>query len=58
MSSVVAQALLCTLLCAAFSLSLPGMLMTASSGKSSLLRAGFRTGNCCRCRVAEEGLHL
>jgi hypothetical protein len=31
------------------------MPMTASSGKSRLLRAGFRTGTRRRRRVAEEG---
>jgi hypothetical protein len=39
-------------------LSLPAMPMTAISGKSRLLRAGFRTGTRRRRRVAKEGFHL
>jgi hypothetical protein len=56
----VAQAFLCNLLCASFSLSLslPTMPMTASSGKSRLIRVGFCTGTRHRCKVIEEGLHL
>jgi hypothetical protein len=57
--SDVAQALLCNFLCAGSSSSLllvePLM---ATSGKSRLLRAGFRTEACRRCRVADGGLHL
>jgi hypothetical protein len=34
------------------------MPMTAVSGKSRLLSAGFHTEAHRRCRVAEEGFHL
>jgi hypothetical protein len=38
--------------------SLPAMPLTAVSGRSKLLSAGFCTEARCRHRVAEEGLHL
>jgi hypothetical protein len=57
--SVVAQALLCNYLCAGFSFSLLLVKpLTAVSGKSRLLCAGFRTEAHCRRRVAEGGRHL
>jgi hypothetical protein len=57
--SVVAQVLLCNFLCVGSSSSLlPVKPLTAVSGKSRLLCAGFRTEAHRRCRVAEGGLHL
>jgi hypothetical protein len=57
--SVVAQALLCNF-CVQVPplLSFPAKPLTAVSGKSRLLSAGFRTGARHRRRVAEGGLHL
>jgi hypothetical protein len=57
--SVVAQVLLCNLLCAGSSSSLlPVKPLTAVSGKWRLLCAGFRTEARRRHRVVEGGLHL
>jgi hypothetical protein len=56
---VLAQSLLCNfLVCRFVLLSLPVMPMTAASGKSRLLSAGFHIETHRRCRVAEEGFHL
>jgi hypothetical protein len=57
--SVVAQALLCNF-CVQVPplLSFPTKPLTAVSGKSGLLSAGFRTGALHRRRVAEGGLQL
>jgi hypothetical protein len=44
--------------CRFLSLPLPAMLLMASSGKSRLLYAGFRSGAHHRSRVIKEGLHL
>jgi hypothetical protein len=57
--SVVAQTLLCNFLCAGSSSSLlPAKPLTAVSGKSRFLCAGFCTEAHRRRRVAEGGLHL
>jgi hypothetical protein len=57
--SVVAQALLCNLLCAGSSSSLlPAKPLTTFSGKSRLLCAGFCTEAHRKRRDAEGGLHL
>jgi hypothetical protein len=57
--SVVTQVLLCNFLCADSSSSLlPVKSLTAVSGKSRLLCAGFRTEVHRRHRVAEGGIHL
>jgi hypothetical protein len=57
--SVVAQALLYNfLVCMFLLLSLSVKPMTAVSGKSRLLSAGFHTEACHRCRVTEEDFHL
>jgi hypothetical protein len=57
--SVVAQALLCNFLCVGSSSSLlPVKPLTAVSGKSRLLCAGFRTEARRRRRVTKGGLHL
>jgi hypothetical protein len=57
--SVVTQALLCNFLCAGSSSSLPPVKpLTAVSGKSWLLCAGFCTETHCRRRVVEGALHL
>jgi hypothetical protein len=54
--SVVAQALLCSFLCAGSSL-LFGDTDDGCQGKSRLLSAGFRTGAHHRRRVVEGALH-
>jgi hypothetical protein len=57
--NVVSQALLYNFLCVGSSSSLlPAKPLTAVSGKSSLLCAGFCTEARHRHRVAEGGLHL